>query len=187
QTQPLEVRDASIASLHKQNPKPQTPNPKPRTPNPKLQTPMSCNDQKNPLQHDGTSQQQRLPPALQASYVQVDERDFADWIMFASRFSTYLNYYSPANMPTGNWQPFFDNDIAATLGSIAIQNIDEYRRAVKERLDFLRDDKNEDDLPALEATLGSLFSAMLTLSIALDSYLFRLPQDHALNTSLQNT
>jgi hypothetical protein len=148
---------------------------------------MACNDQKNPLQHDGTSQQQRLLPALQADYVRVDEHDFADWIMFASRFSVYLNYYSLTNVPTGSWQPFFDNDIAAALGSIAIQNIDDYRRAVKERLDFLRDDQNEGDLPALEQTLGSLFSAMLTLSIALDSYIFRLPKDHALNGTLQNS
>lgn len=148
---------------------------------------MACNDQKNPLQHDGTSQQQRQIAALQTSYVRVDERDFPEWIMFASRFSVYLNYYSEANIPTGNWQPFFDNDIAATLGSIAIQNIDDYRRAVKERLDFLRDDKNEGNEEALEATLGSLFSAMLTLSIALDDYILRLPKDHPLNASLQNT
>src|SRR6478672_7955836 len=128
---------------------------------------MACNDQINPLQHDGTSQQQRRIAALQPAYVQADEHDFADWIMFASRFSTYLSYYSDANVATGNWQPFFQNDIAATLGSIAIQNIDDYRRSIKERLDFLRDDNNEGDLPGLEATLGSLFSAMLTLSIGL--------------------
>jgi hypothetical protein len=146
---------------------------------------MSCNDQKNPLQHNGTSQQQRQLPALQVSFVRVDERDFPDWIMFASQFAQYLNYYSEANVATNNWQPFFDNDIAAILGSIAIQNIDDYRRSVKERLDFLRDDKNEQSEGALEATLGSLFSAMLTLSLALDSYLFRLPKDHPLNAALR--
>ena len=147
---------------------------------------MACNDQKNPLQHEGTSQQQRQIAALQAAYVRVDERDFADWIMFASRFSVYLNYYGESNTATNNWRPFFDNDIAAILGSIAIQNIDDYRRAVKERLDFLRDDENEGDQSALEDTLGSLFSAMLTMSISLDNYLFRLPQDHVLNQSLRN-
>jgi hypothetical protein len=148
---------------------------------------MACNDQINPLQHDGTSQQQRRIAALQPSYVRADEHDFADWIMFASRFSTYLSYYSDANVAVGNWQPFFQNDIAATLGSIAIQNIDDYRRSIKERLDFLRDDNNEGDEGALESTLGSLFSAMLTLSLALDSYTYRLPKDHTLNTTLTNT
>jgi len=148
---------------------------------------MACNDQKNPLQHDGSSQQQRRIAALQADYILVDERDSADWIMFASRFSEYLNYYSEANIPTGNWQPFFTNDIAATIGSIAIQNIDDYRRDIKDRFDFLRSDTNDLRENLLEATLGSLFSAMLTLSIGLDNYLFRLPSDHPLNGSLQNS
>jgi hypothetical protein len=147
---------------------------------------MACNDQINPLQHDGTSQQQRRIEALQPAYAKADERDFSDWIMFASRFSAYISYYNESNTATGNWQPFFENDIAATLGSIAVQNIEDYRRSVKERLDFLRDDINEDNLSRLEATLGSLFSAMLTLSLALDSYSYRLPKDHRLTGILQN-
>jgi len=148
---------------------------------------MACNDSKNPLQHNGTSQSQRRLPALPAAYVQVDERRFPDWISFASRFAQYLNYYNEANIVTNNWQPFFNNDIAAVLGSVAIQNIDDYRRQVKERLDILRDDENEGNEAALKETLGSLFSAMLTLGLALDGYLFRLPQAHPFHASLQNT
>jgi hypothetical protein len=147
---------------------------------------MSCADEKNPLQHSGTSQQQRKAAALQPAFVRADEHDFPEWIVFASRFSQYLNYYSEANIPTNNWQPFFDNDIAAVLGSLAIQNIDDYRRQIKERFDFLRDDDNEDEPDKLEATLGGLFSAMLTLSLGLDTYLFRLPEAHPLQLSLRN-
>ncbi|MBS1630595.1 MAG: baseplate J/gp47 family protein [Bacteroidetes bacterium] len=147
---------------------------------------MSCADQKNPLQHSGTSQQQRKAPALLPAFVRVDEHDFPDWIVFASRFSEYLNYYSDANIPTNNWQPFFNNDIAAVLGSISIQDIETYREQIKERFDFLRDDDHELEQSKLEATLGSLFSALLTLSIALDRYLFRLPKDHVLRLRIQN-
>lgn len=147
---------------------------------------MSCADEKNPLQHSGSSQQQRKAPALQPAFVRIDEHDFSEWIVFASQFSKYLNYYSDANVPTNNWQPFFDSDIAAVLGSIAIQNIDDYRRQIKERFDFLRDDDHEDEQPQLEVTLGSLFSAMLTLSIGLDQYLRRLPDAHPLALSLRN-
>lgn len=147
---------------------------------------MSCNDQKNLLQHSGTSQAQRRLPALQAVYVRPDEHGFPEWIVFASRFSAYLNYYNEANTVTNNWQPFFDNDMAAVLGSVAIQNIDDYRRQIKERLDFLRDDKNEHSQQQLEEMLGSIFSAMLTLGRALDDYVFRLPQTHPWRVALQN-
>lgn len=148
---------------------------------------MSCADSKNPLQHSGTSQQERQLSSLQAAYVRADEHDYPEWIVFASRFSQYLNFYNEANLISNNWQPFFNSDVAAVLGSVAIQHIDDYRQSVRERLLFLRDDKNKEDLNALKATMGSLFSAMLTLSLSLDAYLFRMPQAHPWYATLQNT
>lgn len=147
---------------------------------------MSCSESKNPLQRGGTSQQQRLLAATQPGYVQIDEREFVDWIDFASRFAGYLNYYSAANIVTGNWQPFFDNDISAVLGTIAIQDIDAYRRGIKDRFDLLKSDEHQNDTNLLKGTLGELFSAVLTLSISLDSYLFRLPDDISLKSTIRN-
>lgn len=145
---------------------------------------MACNDQKNPLQHSGASQPGRRLPALQAAYVRADERGDPDWIVFASRFSQYINFYGADNQVINNWQPFFDSDIAAVLGSLAIQDISAYQETIRERLAFLRDDGNESNQPKLEETLGSLFSAMLTLSLALDAWRYRLPQGQALQLQL---
>ncbi|MEO6834260.1 MAG: baseplate J/gp47 family protein [Chitinophagaceae bacterium] len=147
---------------------------------------MACNDQKNPLQHSGTSQQQHALAALQPGYILADEREAADWIVFASKFSEYLNYFNETNVAIGNWQPFFNNDIAATLGAVAIQDITAYKNDIKERLDFLRSNENESKLGTLESTLGGLFSAMLALSRALDLYLFKLPADHTQRTAVEN-
>lgn len=148
---------------------------------------MACNDQINPLQHEGSSQSQRRIDALQPAYVRVDEHDFADWIMFASRFSAYLNYYGEKNTATNNWQPFFSSGIAALLGSIAIQDIEQYKEQIKQRFDFLRNDENDDEESEMEKVLGSLFAGIMTLSLALDSYVGRLPANHSLTLSLKNS
>lgn len=154
----------------------------------------NCSDNKNPLQHSGTSQAERLLPGLQANYVQVNEKDYADWIVFAAAFAEYLNYYDAANAAAGNWQVFFNSDIAAMLGSIAVQDIDSYRRSIKERFDFIKDDANAGNLTAVKKKLHELFSALLTLSKAIDSYLIRLPDKDVneenvstLKTAIQNS
>lgn len=147
---------------------------------------MSCSESKNPLQRGGTNQQQRLLAATQPGYVRIDEHEFVNWIDFASRFAGYLNYYSSANIVTGNWQPFFDNDISAILGTIAIQDIDAYRRDVKDRFDLLKNDDYQGDIPLLKRTLGELFAAVITLSLSLDTYLFRLPDDIGLKGTIRN-
>ena len=60
-----------------------------------------CSEHKNPLQRSGTSQGHRLLPAQKAAYVQVDEKEIADWIVFAGEFAAYLNYYDISNTVAG--------------------------------------------------------------------------------------
>jgi hypothetical protein len=153
----------------------------------------NCNDDKNPLQHNGTSQAERLLPGLQADYVKVNEKEYADWIVFAAEFAAYLNYYDASNKAAGNWQVFFTNDISAILGTIAVQDIDGYRRQIKERFDFIKDDTNAANITAVKKKLHELFSVLLTMAKALDTYLNRLPENESesgntipLKNTLQN-
>ena len=134
----------------------------------------NCCD-KNPLQRSGINQAQRLLPALKTSYILVDEREFADWIFFAEEFSRYLKYYNLSNEVAGDWKPFFTNDISAILGSIAVQRVDEYRHAIKQRFDFLRDNDNAGDSTGLKRNLNELYAAVFTLTKSLDNYLQKLP------------
>ena len=85
-----------------------------------------------------------------------------------------------------NWQIFFTNDISAQLGRIAIQDIEHYRTGIKERLDFIRDDDNKSSLTAIRLKLNELFSAILTLSKALDEALAELPAETSLKNSILN-
>jgi Baseplate J-like protein len=134
----------------------------------------NCCD-KNPLQRNGINQQQRYQPSLKPGYISVDERDFADWIFFADEFSHYINYYDTKGTLSGNWDLFFASDISAILGSIAVQDVDVYRRSIKQRFDFIKDDENAANLPAVKQKLNELFSAILTLSKSFDNYLKKLP------------
>ena len=145
-----------------------------------------CSEHKNPLQHNGTSQPQRLLDGMKENYVLPDEKKFADWIVFANEFAAFINYYGIANAVAGNWQPFFSNDIAAQLGAIAIQDIENYRLEIKKRFEFIRNDDNKLAIADIKIKLNELFSALLTVSKALDETFLKLPSTSPLRASVQS-
>lgn len=147
---------------------------------------MACDKNKNPLQHGGTSQQERLLPALKPSSAKVDERTYSDWIVFANEFAAFLKYFDETNTEAGNWSKFFASDISSILGSIAIQDIDDYRQQIKERSDFIKDDDNSGDLEGLETKLNELFSGLFTLAKSMDEYYYRIPPAIGLKNTLLN-
>ena len=147
----------------------------------------NCSKHKNPLINSGTSQIQRILPGLDKNrYALVDEKEFADWIVFANDFAVFINYYNNSNVIAGNWKPFFSADISAQLGTIALQNIGRYQQEIKERFDFIRDDDNETALAEIRIKLNELFSAILTISKALDGYALKLPEDTSLKQTIFN-
>ena len=147
----------------------------------------NCSKHKNPLINNGTSQIQRVLPGLDKNqYALVDEKEFADWIVFANDFAVFINYYNNSNAIAGNWKPFFSADISAQLGTIALQNIERYQLEIKERFDFIRDDDNETALTNIRIKLNELFSAILTISKALDNYALKLPEETSLKQTILN-
>ncbi len=146
-----------------------------------------CSDKKTPLQRSGTARNERLLPGLQEGYVLADEKTFADWIVFAKEFAQYLHYYELNNAKSGDWVSFFSSDVSAVLGTIAIQDVDAYKRTVKERFDFLKDDDHVTMLPAAERKLNDLFSVVLSFCEALDEFYRLLPADIALKGGIENS
>jgi hypothetical protein len=147
---------------------------------------MACSDKKNPLVRSGLSQQQRITSALQNGYVNVDEREYADWIVFADKFSAWLNYYDSTNKVTGNWQAFFGSDISAILGSIAIQKIGDYQLAIAEKFNILKSEDAVNGVNVKKEALSSLVAAILTLAGSLDNYLQILPDGNDVKSLIQN-
>ena len=75
-------------------------------------------DKKNPLSRSGTNQWSRQLAALSPEYFKVDERALSDLIRFAQRYSKHVKYYGADNAAAGDWAPFFNADITATLAGI---------------------------------------------------------------------
>ncbi len=146
----------------------------------------NCNDQKNPLQHKGTAQNDRLLPGMQKDYVQVDEKTFADWIVFARAYGEYLNYTDPSNAIKGNWALFFSTEFTSILGNIAVQDVDAYRRSIKERFDYLKDDVHKSEPEAAKATMHELFSIILSFAYALDEYLKLIAPKETFRATIEN-
>ncbi|TVQ11342.1 MAG: hypothetical protein EA361_12780 [Bacteroidetes bacterium] len=84
---------------------------------------LNCNT-KHPLQHDGTSQQQRFAEALEPSYAPVHEFSLRDWMRFAWHFAEKLRFFSHSDhqKPNGNWQEFMksEEEIEAFLKDAAL-------------------------------------------------------------------
>jgi hypothetical protein len=69
---------------------------------------------KNPLQRDGTSQQQRTLKALLPGYIPVDERGLDDLKTFAIKYAEEIQYFDQNNIEDGNWLDFFDKNANST-------------------------------------------------------------------------
>lgn len=70
----------------------------------------NCNT-KNPLQRDGTSQEQRILKTLLPGYVAVDERSMEELKSFVSGFAEEIVFFDLNNSENGNWKDFFDKKL----------------------------------------------------------------------------
>jgi len=123
---------------------------------------------------------------MQAGYVNIDERDYADWIVFAGEFARYVNYYDVSDTVKSNWKPFFENDISAAIGIVAVQHIDEYRLSVSEGFAVLKGDETASTITLKRDTIGGLFGCIMTLCKALDLIEARLPDNVGLKMTIRN-
>jgi len=93
---------------------------------------LNCN-KKHPLQHDGTSQDQRFLDALEPGYAKIHEFNLRDWMRFAWHFAAHLNYFGITDdkKPDGNWQVFMkaESEIEAYLKDAALVDGEEWMPA----------------------------------------------------------
>jgi len=86
----------------------------------------NCNNT-NPLQLPGTSQDQRVLPALDPQSAPIDGRQTYDWILFAKEYGRYLQFYNSLNIPDGDWQALMQGDISVVLASLVAQQMPLYQ------------------------------------------------------------
>jgi hypothetical protein len=146
----------------------------------------------NPLRRSGVSQIGRMQQALETSFINVDERDDANLVLFAKKFAAYLNYYNIDNLPDGNWQALMGNDIAVLLAEMATQPVKNYNPFAKQ---LFTEILQASDAASAASKFKVLFDLVFSLTIKLDQQLAALPDTadtksfalHIIQSKLQNS
>lgn len=77
----------------------------------------SCKS-KNPLQRSGVNQQHRVLNALLPASVKLDEREYADLILFAKNYAEQLKFFNSNDVEDGDWKVLMSMDVSVTLASL---------------------------------------------------------------------
>jgi hypothetical protein len=147
-----------------------------------------CSHNIDPLKlvREGCSQEQRQAPALAPGYAPLDQRAPADRMIFARAYAAYLRFFTPQNVPDGDWQPFFGSDVSVQLALVAVQDVDAYKASLKACFAFLDNLDNEADVAGLRGRLGQLFGTAATLAAQLDQLSQGLPAELPLKALLRD-
>lgn len=121
----------------------------------------------------GTTQKDRVRPALQTSFFLLDERNEESFILFVQRLSKYVKFFNEFNSNEGDWSNFFQKESTAILIYMASWNIELLENAfeIKKNEIFINTDfTNQKDL-LLEYFnhLKAEFDDFLNRAEALDS------------------
>jgi hypothetical protein len=147
---------------------------------------------KNPLQRDGTSQQERLLKALLPENAKIDDRKIEDILSFATEYSRLINYYNTNNVADGDWSCFYENDPCVQLALLATIDTDSIEAAFKKletqindwltKKDCGDEDGNEPDpLPGYyDEIINLIYSVALRIQMACK----RLPDGHLLKEEI---
>lgn len=81
----------------------------------------------------GTTQNDRIKPALQPGYFRLDERSEQDFILFVQKLSAYVKFYNEFDMAEGSWKVFFEKESTSILILIANWNIELLQSSFKNK------------------------------------------------------
>lgn len=115
---------------------------------------------------DGTSQEDRLLPALKPGYIHVDETRFEDLMAMAFEYAELLEYRDMGNRPAGDWKAFFEADEACILASLLATNLNLIEA---DFLSALGQSKRQ-PLPLSEGDTGGNIFAALDLARKIDAW-----------------
>jgi hypothetical protein len=76
--------------------------------------------------HDGMSQQQRVLPALEPGYFNVDEMSFSTLLAMAVDYAGRVNFYNLHNRPDGVWTPYFSADETVVIANILATDLNQF-------------------------------------------------------------
>lgn len=143
-----------------------------------------CNH-RNPLQRSGVNQYQRVLQALRPDFSKVDERDYADLILFAKNYAGQLKYFDSTNTEDGNWQALMSMDVSVTLASLVKLDVQGCFTYIKNIFDAIKS-IDVTSVADLQNHFKVLFDFGLTITNILDTYYKNLPVDFEFKEILGN-
>lgn len=90
----------------------------------------------------GTTQKDRVRPALQTNFFLLEERREEDFILFVQQLSKYVKFYNEFDLNDGDWSNFFQKESTSILIYIASWNIELLQNAfeIKKNEIFINSD-----------------------------------------------
>lgn len=134
----------------------------------------------HPLARNGTDQNSRSLQSLPPSYIQMDERQLADYLILLKNYAQYLTYTNLNNQEEGNWTSFFEKDVSFLLADITNWPVKTYIQWVELLLSQLRGSSPSQD------QLKFLFDLILSLASRIDRTHTHLPTSTLYKSYLRN-
>jgi hypothetical protein len=149
---------------------------------------------KNPLQRDGTSQQQRMAQILLPENVKIDDRSIEEIIAFACEYIKLINYYNTANQtdPDIGWSCFYESDVCILLAVVAAtdtESIEASFKSLEEKITQLLLEKEQGELDETEAEnltryYDDIINLIYSVAARIQYTCTRLPNGHALKEEI---
>ncbi len=135
----------------------------------------------NPLQRDGTNQNQRLVDALHPLYVSVDEREMDDLLIYARKFAQTIKFYNNSNQRDGNWQVFIEKDISTLISVILNKDLE----VLKSDFDLAYIKTSGNNIPDKKQGIGKQFKTLFSAFTEIDNWYQNSVDGLDLKTSLK--
>jgi hypothetical protein len=102
----------------------------------------NCNSVLSIHEGMGTTQKDRVRPALQTNFFLLEERREEDFILFVQQLSKYVKFYNEFDLNDGDWSNFFQKESTSILIYIASWNIELLQNAfeIKKNEIFINSD-----------------------------------------------
>ncbi|MCX6250198.1 MAG: hypothetical protein NTX61_05540 [Bacteroidetes bacterium] len=130
------------------------------------------------LEFNGTSQARRVLEALAASYAKVDSRTDADLILFAKKYSSYLNFYDLTNTIAGDWTDLMGKEVAVTIAALADWHTKDFIAYIHDLYNRILSAGSATPQEQVQQDLKFIFDFIFSLATGLHATYLALPDDN---------
>jgi len=139
----------------------------------------------HPLYNPGTTQAERVKPALLPQNNPFEERTVSDWLVYLSAYAKHINFYDLENeLPTQTWESFFKKDVAMLLAQFSEEGAELFYQKITAQIEELQHATLND--AQAKDKLTTLFAELFNMVSRLNSYFLELPANLPFREGFKN-